>query len=206
MRLFFLISLIIAAWNPLALASNQADNRPVLVFGDSLSAAYGLREEQGWAYLLKDYLLRDGVERDVINLSVSGETSGGGLARLPSAIERHNPGILVLELGANDGLRGLSPKRMQRNLTKMIEAAQANEMDVLLLGMRLPPSYGARYVSAFEAVYPAVAESTGIALMPFMLEVLGVDETLYQADRLHPTAEAQPMLLDAIYPFLKPLL
>lgn len=125
MRLVFLISLLIVGWIPASHASESGDPRPILVFGDSLSAAYGLREEQGWAWLLKDRLHQDGVNREVINLSVSGETTGGGLARLPAALERHNPGVLVLELGANDGLRGLNPRRMQRNLTKMIEAAQA---------------------------------------------------------------------------------
>ena len=178
----------------------------MLVYGDSLSAAYGLEEEQGWAWLLKSRLESNGDERGVINLSVSGETSGGGLARFPAALERYEPSVVILELGANDGLRGLSPQRMQSNLARMIEAAQAIDAEVLLLGMRLPPSYGRRYVERFEATYPALAQQYDVALMPFMLEPLALDESLFQEDRLHPTAEGQPLLLEAIWPYLAPLL
>ncbi|MGB0958451.1 MAG: arylesterase [Litorivicinus sp.] len=195
---FFLISLCL--WVSAAQAA------PVLVYGDSLSAAYGLEEEQGWAWLLKSRLESNGDERGVINLSVSGETSGGGLARFPAALERYEPSVVILELGANDGLRGLSPQRMQSNLARMIEAAQAIDAEVLLLGMRLPPSYGRRYVERFEATYPALAQQYGVALMPFMLEPLALDESLFQDDRLHPTAEGQPLLLEAIWPYLAPLL
>lgn len=177
-----------------------------MVFGDSLSAAYGLQVEQGWAWQLQGRLKDSGDEREVINLSVSGETTGGGWARLPNAIERYRPSILVLELGANDGLRGLSVPRMQRNLTRMVEAAQAIDAQVLLIGMRLPPSYGKRYVQAFEAVYPAVAEDTGATLLPFFLEPIALDESLFQDDRLHPTAEAQPILLDWVWQWLEPML
>ena len=138
-----------------------------MVFGDSLSAAYGLDEEQGWAYLLQDRLSDSGDEREVINLSVSGETTGGGWARLPDALEVYRPSVVVLELGANDGLRGLSVKRMQRNLTNMVSAAQDSGAQVLMLGMRLPPSYGKRYVEAFEAVFPRVSETQNVELMPF---------------------------------------
>jgi len=177
-----------------------------MVYGDSLSAAYGLEIEQGWAWLLQDRLQDSGDDRDVINLSVSGETSGGGLARLPYALARYQPSVLILELGANDGLRGLSLQRLQRNLTTMIQAAQAIDAQVLLIGMRLPPSYGRRYVQAFEAVFPAVAEQTSTALMPFLLEAIALDESLFQEDRLHPTAQAQPILLDQVWQHLQPLL
>lgn len=177
-----------------------------MVFGDSLSAAYGLQVEQGWAWQLQDRLRVSGDEREVINLSVSGETSGGGLARLPDALERYRPSILVLELGANDGLRGLSVPRMQRNLTTMVQAAQAIDAQVLLIGMRLPPSYGRRYVQAFEAVYPNVAQATGATLLPFLLEPIALDESLFQEDRLHPTAEAQPIILDWVWQWLEPML
>ena len=177
-----------------------------MVFGDSLSAAYGLDEEQGWAYLLQDRLSDSGDEREVINLSVSGETTGGGWARLPDALEVYRPSILVLELGANDGLRGLSVKRMQRNLTNMVSAAQDSGAQVLMLGMRLPPSYGKRYVQAFEAVFPRVAEEQNVALMPFFLESIALRDELFQDDRLHPTAPAQPILLDEVWRFLEPML
>ncbi len=177
-----------------------------MVFGDSLSAAYGLDEEQGWAYLLQDRLSDSGDEREVINLSVSGETTGGGWARLPDALEVYRPSILVLELGANDGLRGLSVKRMQRNLTNMVSAAQDSGAQVLMLGMRLPPSYGKRYVQAFEAVFPRVAEEQNVALMPFFLESIALRDELFQEDRLHPTAPAQPILLDEVWRFLEPML
>lgn len=177
-----------------------------MVFGDSLSAAYGLDEEQGWAYLLQDRLSDSGDEREVINLSVSGETTGGGWARLPDALEVYRPSVLVLELGANDGLRGLSVKRMQRNLTNMVGAAQQSGAKVLMLGMRLPPSYGKRYVEAFEAVFPRVAEQQNVALMPFFLESIALRDELFQEDRLHPTASAQPILLDEVWRFLEPML
>lgn len=177
-----------------------------MVFGDSLSAAYGLDEEQGWAYLLQDRLSDSGDEREVINLSVSGETTGGGLARLPDALEVYRPSVVVLELGANDGLRGLSVKRMQRNLTNMVSAAQDSGAQVLMLGMRLPPSYGKRYVEAFEAVFPRVAEAQKVELMPFFLESIALRDELFQDDRLHPTAQAQPILLDEVWRFLEPML
>ena len=177
-----------------------------MVFGDSLSAAYGLDEEQGWAYLLQDRLSDSGDEREVINLSVSGETTGGGWAPLPDALEVYRPSILVLELGANDGLRGLSVKRMQRNLTNMVSAAQDSGAQVLMLGMRLPPSYGKRYVEAFEAVFPQVAAEQNVELMPFFLESIALRDELFQDDRLHPTAPAQPILLDEVWRFLEPML
>ena len=177
-----------------------------MVFGDSLSAAYGLDEEQGWAYLLQDRLSDSGDEREVINLSVSGETTGGGWARLPDALELYRPGVVVLELGANDGLRGLSVKRMQRNLTNMVSAAQDSGAQVLMLGMRLPPSYGKRYVEAFEAVFPRVSEAQNVKLMPFFLESIALRDELFQDDRLHPTAQAQPVLLDEVWRFLEPML
>lgn len=198
MRTFLILLALLSPW--------AAAKGPVMVYGDSLSAAYGLEIEQGWAWLLQDRLQDSGDDRDVINLSVSGETSGGGLARLPDALARYQPSVLILELGANDGLRGLSLQRLQRNLTTMIQAAQAIDAKVLLIGMRLPPSYGRRYVQAFEAVFPAVAEQTSVALMPFFLEAIALDESLFQEDRLHPTAQAQPILLDQVWQHLQPLL
>ncbi|MGB0965260.1 MAG: arylesterase [Litorivicinus sp.] len=198
MRIFLILLALLSPW--------AAAKGPVMVYGDSLSAAYGLEIEQGWAWLLQDRLQDSGDDRDVINLSVSGETSGGGLARLPDALARYQPSVLILELGANDGLRGLSLQRLQRNLTTMIQAAQAIDAQVLLIGMRLPPSYGRRYVQAFEAVFPAVAEQTSAALMPFLLEAIALDESLFQEDRLHPTAQAQPILLDQVWQHLQPLL
>lgn len=186
-------------------AGARADG-PILIYGDSLSAAFGLAEEQGWAWLLQSRLEEVGVEREVVNLSVSGETTGGGLARLPDALARLKPSVVVLELGANDGLRGLSPKRMENNLARMIELSQTAGAEVVLLGMRLPPSYGRRYVEAFEAVFPALAARYEVAFMPFMLEPIALDESMYQEDRLHPTAEAQPILLDAIWDTLGPVL
>jgi acyl-CoA thioesterase-1 len=198
MRIFLILISLLSPW---ALAQG-----PIMVFGDSLSAAYGLDEEQGWAYLLQDRLSDSGDEREVINLSVSGETTGGGWARLPDALEVYHPSIVVLELGANDGLRGLSVKRMQRNLTNMVSAAQDSGAQVLMLGMRLPPSYGKRYVEAFEAVFPRVANEQNVELMPFFLEPIALRDELFQDDRLHPTASAQPILLDEVWRFLEPML
>lgn len=186
-----------------SLASTRAPFT-VLVFGDSLSAAYGMAPEQGWVALLREELEPRKVE--VVNLSVSGETTAGGLRRLPDALSSVSPDLVVLQLGANDGLRGLDTLAMAENLTRMIELSHAADARVLLLGMQLPPNYGLDYTEAFAAVYAELAERHGVALLPFFLEPVAEDWNLVQDDGLHPTVEAQPLLLGHVRPALDALL
>lgn len=176
----------------------------ILVLGDSLSAAYGLPSEQGWVHLLQQRLQDQSWQ--VINASISGDTSAGGLARLPALLEQHQPHILILSLGANDGLRGLATSSLRDNLTRIIEQAQAQGAEVLLLGMQIPPNYGPRYTESFSAVYRELAEKEGVHLLPFLLEQVALDHQLMLADNLHPNAEGQQRLLETVWPYLQTLL
>jgi acyl-CoA thioesterase I len=178
----------------------------VLVLGDSLSAAYGIAEDRGWVALLQRRLAEMGFPHEVVNASVSGETSGGGLSRLPQLLAEHSPAVVVVELGANDGLRGIAPKVLGENLAAIIAAARRAGARVLLLGVRLPPNYGSIFNSRFERVYAGVAEETGTAFVPFFMEGVAEDRSLMLPDGLHPAAEAQPRLLDNVWPALAPLL
>lgn len=181
-------------------AAAQADT--ILVMGDSLSAAYGIDPQAGWVNLLKQRL---GDEHEVVNASISGETTSGGAARLPDVIGQYHPDIVLLELGGNDGLRGLSPQQMQVNLSKMIERSQKEDAQVLLLGIEVPPNYGPAYSDAFRGVFTQLANDYQIPLLPFLLK--GVDlDTMLQNDGIHPTAEAQPIILDNVWQQLSPLL
>ncbi|WP_229809116.1 arylesterase [Salinicola rhizosphaerae] len=174
----------------------------VLVMGDSLSAAYGIDPAAGWVNLLKKRL---GSEDDVVNASISGETTSGGSARLPDLLRQYHPDIVLLELGGNDGLRGLSPQQMQVNLGKMIERSQSASARVLLLGIEVPPNYGPAYTDAFRGVFTQLASDYGVPLVPFLLK--GVDlDTMLQDDGIHPTAEAQPIILETVWSRLEPLL
>ncbi|MDN3557038.1 arylesterase [Halomonas maura] len=187
----------------LAVPATAAERPRVLVMGDSLSAAYGIEREAGWVSLLAQRL--EG-KAEVINASISGETSGGGAARLPELLRQHAPQIVLLELGGNDGLRGLPPGQLRTNLAGMIEASQAAGAEVLLLGIDIPPNYGPAYRDAFTAVFHRLAERHGVPLVPFLLQGVALEEALMQADGLHPTAEAQPVMLDNVWPALAPLL
>jgi len=176
------------------------------IIGDSLSAAYGIAEDRGWVALLQRRLEERGYPHRVVNASVSGETSVGGRNRLPRLLEEHRPAVLVVELGANDGLRGIAPSVFSENLTAIIAAGQAAGARVLLLGVRLPPNYGAVFNARFERVYASVADATDTALVPFFLDGVAQDRGLMLPDGLHPAAEAQPRLLDNVWPALAPLL
>jgi acyl-CoA thioesterase-1 len=178
----------------------------ILVFGDSLSAGYGIRVEQGWVSLLAQKIEREGYGFHVVNASVSGETSAGGLARLPRALSVQQPRIVLLELGANDGLRGLPIQQTQDNLGKMIALLQQQHIPVLLLGLQLPPNYGERYTSGFTAMYRWLRERYHVPLLPFLLENVALKPDLMQADGLHPNEQGQPLLLDNVWPTLVPLL
>jgi acyl-CoA thioesterase-1 len=190
----------------IALQNAAASDRTILVFGDSLSAALGLRAEQGWAELLARRLQTQGYGYAVVNASVSGETSSGGLQRLPRALELHRPAIVILELGANDGLRGLPLEAMRDNLAQMIRLSQTAGARVVLAGIRIPPNYGPRYGDQFAAVYPALAEQFRLPLVPFLLQDVALNPDLMQADGLHPNAAGEPVVLDNVWPHLKPLL
>ncbi|MEQ4540873.1 MAG: arylesterase [Billgrantia sp.] len=188
----------------LVTAPTLAAERPILlVVGDSLSTAYGFEQEAGWVTLLEERL--DGSAR-VVNASISGETSGGGASRLPELLGQHDPDIVLLELGGNDGLRGLPPTQMEANLAGMIEASQTAGAEVLLLGIDIPPNYGQAYRRAFTDVFTRLAETYDTPLVPFLLEGVALEEGLMQDDGIHPTAEAQPIILDNVWPALEPLL
>ncbi|WP_089711822.1 arylesterase [Halomonas daqiaonensis] len=195
-----------ALWLALLLAGSaaQAAERPVLlVMGDSLSAAYGIEQGAGWVSLLQARL--DGKAR-VVNASISGETSSGAAARLPDLLGQHEPDIVVLELGGNDGLRGLPPGQFAANMADMIEASQAAGAEVLLLGIDIPPNYGRAYRDAFTGVYTRLADEYDLPLVPFLLEGVALEDELMQSDGIHPTAAAQPQILENVWPELAPLL
>ncbi len=189
----------------------RAETRPempsILVFGDSISAGYGLpRVEDGWVELLRKRLKEQGYGYAVVNASVSGETTAGGLSRLPRALELHRPKIVIIELGGNDGLRALPVTQMRTNLSKMTDLSQSAGAQVVLLGMRMPPNYGAAYTEQFFAVYGDLAREKKTALVPFLLDNIALDAKLVQGDNIHPNVTAQPRLLDIVWPALRPLL
>lgn len=180
--------------------------KTILVFGDSLSAAYGLAAKRGWVALLAERLQRERLDYSVVNASISAETTAGGVSRLPRALAQHKPEIVILELGGNDGLRGLPATEMAKNLSAMIELSRKAGARVLLVGMRMPPNYGPEYARDFAAVFDALARRHKTALVPFFLDGIAEDLRLFQADRIHPTAEAQPILLENVWKDLRPLL
>jgi len=190
----------------IALQNAAASDQTILVFGDSLSAAYGLRPEQGWVALLGKRLQAQGYGYTVVNASVSGETTSGGLQRLPRALELHQPQILVLELGANDALRGLPLATARDNLSKMVELARQGGARVLLVGMRIPPNYGPRYTTDFVQMYAELTSRYHLTLVPFLLESVALDPAQMQEDGLHPNARGEPAVLDTLWPRLEPLL
>ncbi|CDF85009.1 arylesterase [Pseudomonas sp. QL9] len=190
----------------LLLLGQQAAAQTLLVVGDSISAGFGLNTDQGWVTLLQQRLRKEGYAYKVVNASISGDTSAGGLARLPALLSGEKPGLVVIELGGNDGLRGQPPQQLQQNLASMVAASQQAGAKVLLLGMRLPPNYGERYTQAFVRAYEQVAQASQVPLVPFFLDGVGGVPQLMQADGIHPTAAAQPRLLENVWPQLKPML
>jgi acyl-CoA thioesterase-1 len=190
----------------IALQNAVAADRTILAFGDSLSAAYGIRPEQGWVALLAQRLPAQGYGYQIVNASVSGETSAGGLERLPRALALHRPAIVILELGANDGLRGLPVPAMRENLARMLQLSQAAGARVLLIGIRIPPNYGPRYGEDFARVFPELAQQFHVPLVPFLLKDVALDPARMQADGMHPNAAGEPAVLETVWPYLKPLL
>lgn len=178
----------------------------ILVYGDSLSAAYGLSQDSGWVSLLQTRLKQKGMDYTVVNASISGETSSGGAARIAEVLKAHRPKVVIVALGANDGLRGLPLAQMRANLAKIVSQSQRAKARVLLVGMRLPPNYGDTYTRQFAEVYADVARGYKVALAPFLLEGMAERRELFQSDNIHPTAEAQPLLLGNVWKALVPLL
>jgi acyl-CoA thioesterase I len=180
------------------MASAQAAAPLILVFGDSLSAGYGIAAQAAWPALLDKDLAKQGKRWRVVNASVSGETTAGGLTRFPQALKTHQPKMVLLQLGANDGLRGLPLAEMEKNLGSMIKQAKASGAKVHLIGMQMPPNYGASYTQGFAAIYPRLAKQYSISLTPFLLAPVIKNAELFQADQLHPKAEAQPLLMKMV--------
>ena len=204
-----------AAWLRLALlvgvlvaAGGAASARPaaILVLGDSLSAEYGLPRDTGWVRLMSDRLAKEAAQYSVVNASISGETTSGGRTRLPQLLLQHSPSIVVVQLGANDGLRGLSLAAMRENLAAVIRASRAAGARVLLVGMRIPPNYGRDYAERFAATYAQLAREEKVALVPFLLDGFAEDLGYFQPDRIHPNERAQPLMLQTVWPQLTPLL
>jgi acyl-CoA thioesterase-1 len=193
-----LVFALCAVWSAAAAAAGT-----VLVFGDSLSAAYGISQKDGWVSLLGERLK----PRDytVVNASISGETTSGGAARIGDALERFRPDILVLALGGNDGLRGLPVAEMKANLATIVRAAQARKARVLVVGVRIPPNYGRQYTEAFFQAFAEVARQHRTAYVPFLLDGIGERRELFQPDQIHPTAAAQPLILETVWRGLEPL-
>ena len=192
----------------ISLISMSAMAKPliIVVLGDSISAGYGIEVEEGWVALLQKKLIETKRNYSISNASISGDTSAGGLARVDQILTAQKPGIVLLQLGANDGLRGLSPVQMKNNLAEIVRRAQKAGAKVILLGMKIPPNYGKRYIDMFYNIYPQLAKELDIPFVPFLLEDVALNKDLMQADGLHPNAKAQPILADKIEPYLLPLL
>lgn len=184
----------------------SAASPTILVLGDSLSAGYGIDVRVGWVALLAQRVRQQGYPQTVVNASVSGDTTAGGRARLPEALQRHHPEVVIVELGGNDGLRGLSLAQTRANLDAIIRTARSAGAQVLLVGIYLPPNYGPEYTRKFHAIYSELAQKHQLSLVPFLLAGVALTPGLMQADGLHPRAAAQPRLLDNVWPYLEPLL
>ena len=196
-----LLFVMLLSWGSLAAAQDT-----ILVYGDSLSAAYGISQQKGWVTLLQERLKAKKFDYTVVNASISGETTSGGATRIDDALRRTQPRIVVLALGANDGLRGLPIAQMKANLSKIIQAARREDAKVLVAGMHLPPNYGPRYAREFYDVFGDLAKRYKTAYVPFLLDGMATERSYFQADQMHPTAEAQPIILDTVWQGLEPLL
>lgn len=194
----------------LAVSGCQADNpdrnQTILIVGDSLSAGFGLDADESWVNLLQDRLSAEGYGHSVVNASISGDTTSGGLRRLPRALEQHTPGIVIIELGGNDGLQGRPVQLIHSNLAKMIDLCRDLGAEVVLAGMMMPPNYGDKYTNGFAGLYADLAEDHDAALIPFFMDGVALEPTKMQRDQIHPNAAGQPILLDNVWPVLRELL
>ncbi len=189
-----------------ATASAYSASKTVLVVGDSLSAEYGITRGAGWVALLEQRLKQQKLDASIVNASVSGETTSGGRTRLPALLSKYKPHVVIIELGANDGLRGLPVAAAEANLRAMVDASRKSGAQVLLVGMRMPPNYGRDYADKFFAMYGTLSKEVKVPLAPFMLDGIAQKPELFQPDRLHPLAEAHPIILGNIWPHLQPIL
>jgi acyl-CoA thioesterase-1 len=209
MRLKYFLLLVmvgIAAYPAFAEEPGQVEEPVILILGDSLSAAYGMEISQSWPSLLQERLIQNGYTYRVFNSSITGDTTQGGLARLPRLLDRHSPDLVILELGGNDGLRGLPIEVTRDNLSSMITRSQGAGAAVILAEMRIPPNYGLSYTEKFNAMYPALAGQYGVVMLPFLLQDIALEDGLMQADGIHPTAQAQTLIVEKVWPILQPLL
>jgi acyl-CoA thioesterase-1 len=190
----------------LLLVSAPAAARAILVLGDSLSAAFGIETRAGWVALLEQRLAREQLDYQVINASISGDTSAGGLARLPLLLDRYRPAVVIVELGGNDGLRGQVPEQTKHSIATIVAKAKARGARVLLVGVPLPPNYGNRYLERFQRIFPEIATEQRVALVPSIVEGVADNRALMQRDGIHPTAAAQPRMLENVWRELRPLL
>ncbi|SEA57558.1 arylesterase [Alkalimonas amylolytica] len=188
MRAFLILLFVVYS------TTTYAQPKRLLLLGDSLSAAYNMQEQQGWVYLTQQWLDTQQLPLTIINASISGETSAGGLARLPALLEQHQPDYVLIELGGNDGLRGFAVAQLEQNLTQLIKLSQATGAKVLLMQIRIPPNLGPRYTRQFESLYPALAERYQLSLWPFFMEQIALNEDLMLPDGIHPNREAQPLI------------
>jgi len=184
----------------------QSPSQKILVLGDSLSAEYGIARGSGWVSLLQKRIQENNLSYQIVNASISGETTAGGLARIRGLLKTHQPHLVIIELGANDALRGLALSDTHKNLRKIIEQSKQTGSKILLLGMRIPPNYGPRYSQSFADLFQGLCIGHGISCVPFLLNQIVKDFQYFQADRIHPTAKAQPLILDEVWLKLKPLL
>lgn len=201
-----LLMCALLAAHPLQAVACNSEQGGILVLGDSLSAAYGMEESEGWVALLRQRLAEQQLRRPVINASVSGETSSGGTARLPPLLDKYRPGVVILELGGNDGLRGYPVPTLRAQLQQAIDLSQQQGARVLLVGMQIPPNYGARYSRMFSETYPTLAKKNQLPLVPFLLDGVAGLPDMIQPDGIHPTAAGQPQMLDNVWPVLRDLL
>jgi acyl-CoA thioesterase-1 len=195
-----LLFVLTTAWSAATAAGT------ILVYGDSLSAAYGIGQKEGWVTLLEERLKQRRFDYTVANASISGETTSGGAARIDDALARLKPEVVIVALGGNDGLRGLPVAEMKANLARIVSAAQARKAKVLVAGMRMPPNYGAKYTQAFQQAFADVAKERRTAYVPFLLDGIGDDRALFLSDQIHPSAQAQPIILETVWKGLEPLL
>lgn len=191
------------AW---AQETNATKAPRILVFGDSLSAEYGLKRGSGWVRLMEDQLKKEGFPHTVINASISGETTAGGLTRLPALLKKHSPSILILELGANDGLRGLPIRQTRTNLEKMMQAASDVSTKTLLVGIQVPPNYGRDYTERFQGLFSDLAKTRNAPLVPFLLDGIAENRAMFQADEIHPNEQGQPKIFQNVWSILRPML
>jgi acyl-CoA thioesterase-1 len=198
LKIFLVVMMTLLPWTVSA--------KTIVVLGDSISAGFGIEVQQGWVALLQKRLAAQHSPYVISNESISGDTSAGGLARIDDALRRHKPQIVLIELGANDGLRGLSPEAMKANLTEMVKRTEKTGAKVLLLAMKIPPNYGKRYIEMFYNIYPQLAAELKVSYVPFILEDVALKTELMQADGLHPNALAQAIVAERIWGYLSPIL